>query len=161
MSQEPTGNIEGYEEYAPDYEELLEQPLNAEEATLLVIYFLQRMRKRIVTPRRAVLNDDKVFVIDVDLSEATATVQIHSETREILEYTIQPVQKEPKPLPISPRRIALILGAVVATVIAVMLFNFYTVFYDYIVSAVNTDYLIIAGAVILVAGIVIWWRRRG
>ncbi len=161
MVQGPADDIESYRDFAPEYLEEQEQPLNAEEATILVIYFLQRMRKRIITPRRAVLNDNNVFVVDVDLKEATATVHIHAETREILEYTIQPVQKEPKPLPIPPRRIALILGAVVALVIFVMLFNFYTVFYDYIVSTVHTDYLIIGGAIILVIGIVTWWRRRG
>ena len=137
-----------------------EQPLNAEEATLLVLYFLERMRKRIITPRSAVLNEDEIFVVEVDLKGATATVHIHAKTREISEYTIQPVVKEPKPLPIPPRRIALILGAVVATVIFVMLFNFFKLYAAYIIENVSTDYMIIGGAILLIAAGIIWWRRR-
>ena len=137
-----------------------EQPLNAEEATLLVLYFLERMRKRIITPRSAVLNEDEIFVVEVDLKGATATVHIHAKTREISEYTIQPVVKEPKPLPIPPRRIALILGAVIATVIFVMLFNFFKLYAAYIIENVSTDYMIIGGAILLIAAGIIWWRRR-
>ena len=67
-----------------------EQPLNAEEATILVLHFLQRMRKRIITPRKAILNDDNVFVVEVDLKEVKATIHINAETREIVEYIIEP-----------------------------------------------------------------------
>ncbi len=138
-----------------------EQPLNAEEATVLVLYFLQRMRKRVITPRRAVLNDDNIFVVEVDLKDATATVHINAVTREVVEYTIVPVEKEPKPLPIPPRRIALILGVVTALVIFVMLFNFIKLYAVYIIETVPSDYFLIGGAILLAAAGVIWWRRRG
>ena len=138
-----------------------ERPLNAEEATVLVLYFLQRMRKRVITPRRAVLNDDNIFVVEVDLKDATATVHINALTREVVEYTIVPVEKEPKPLPIPPRRIALILGGVTALVIFVMLFNFIKLYAVYIIETVPSDYFLIGGAVLLLAAGVIWWRRRG
>lgn len=144
----------------PEFNVPEEQPLNAEEATLLVLYFLERMRKKVITPRSAVLNDDDIFVVEVDLKGAKATVHIHAKTREISEYTIQPVVKEPKPLPIPPRRIALILGAVVATVIFVMLFNFFKLYAAYIIENVSTDYMIIGGAILLIVAGIIWWRRR-
>lgn len=151
----------GAREEWSEHDEDEEQPLNAEEATVLVLYFLQRMRKRVITPRRAVLNDDNIFVVEVDLKEATATVHINALTREVVEYTIVPIEKEPKPLPISPRRIALILGGVTALVIFVMLFNFIKLYAVYIIETVPSDYFLIGGAVLLVAGGVLWWRRRG
>ncbi len=137
-----------------------EPPLNAEEATILVLHFLRRMRKQIVTPRKAVLNDENVYVVDVDLKDATATVHINAETREILEYTIEHRPKEVKPLPISPRRIALGLGAVLVLVAAVWFHNFLIVFAGDIVETVPPDYFLIGGVVLLVAIIVVWWRRR-
>ncbi len=137
------------------------QPLNAEEATVLVLYFLQRMRKRVITPRRAVLNDDNIFVVEVDLKDATATVHINAVTREVVEYTIVPVEREPKPLPIPPRRIALILGCVTALVIFVMLFNFIKLYAVYIIETVPSDYFLIGGAILLLVAGIIWWRRRG
>jgi hypothetical protein len=142
-----------------EYDE--EQPLNAEEATVLVLYFLQRMRKRVITPRRAVLNNDNIFVVEVDLKDATATVHINALTREVVEYAIVPVEKEPKPLPIPPKRIAMILGGVTALVIFVMLFNFIKLYAVYIIETVPSDYFLIGGAVLLVVAGVIWWRRRG
>lgn len=175
MVQEPSDQVDEAPETLdytvdPDYEDSQEanewseyeeeQPLNAEEATVLVLYFLQRMRKRVITPRRAVLNDDNIFVVEVDLKDAAATVHINALTREVVEYTIVPVEKEPKPLPIPPRRIALILGVVTALVIFVMLFNFIKLYAVYIIETVPSDYFIIGGAVLLVAAGVIWWRRR-
>ena len=137
-----------------------EPPLNAEEATILVLHFLRRMRKQIVTPRKAVLNEENVYVVDVDLKDAAATVHINAETREILEYTIEHQPKEVKPLPISPRRIALGLGAVLVLVVAVWFYNFLIVFARDIVETVPPDYFLVGGVVLLVAIIVVWWRRR-
>jgi len=81
---------------------LIEEPLNAEEATVLVVSFLRRMNKRIVTPIKAVQTDGN-FVVTVELKEATATVQIDTETWEIVEYTISPVEIEDKIPSRSPR----------------------------------------------------------
>jgi hypothetical protein len=61
-----------------------EEPLNAEEATVLVVSFLKRLNKSIVTPRKAVKTDGN-FVVDVELKGATATVQINVETWKIVE----------------------------------------------------------------------------
>lgn len=137
-----------------------DQPLNAEEATILVLHFLMRMRKRILTPRKAVLNDNNVFVVDVDIKGATATVHINAETREILEYSIVQRPKEEKPLPISPRKIAMGLGAVVVLVVLVMSYNFLLLYADSIVNSVPPDYFLIGGLVVLVVGGIVWWRRR-
>lgn len=144
-----------------NYEEYNEPPLNAEEATILVVHFLQRMKKKVVTPRKATLNADNVFVVNVDLQEATATVYINAENREITEYSIETVKKEPKPLPIPPRKVFIALGAALLLVVAVMLQSVIMLYAENFLANVNTDYLIIGGAVALVATGVIVWRRRG
>ncbi len=138
-----------------------EQPLNAEEATILVLHFLQRMRKRIITPRKAVLNDDNVFVVEVDLKEAKATIHINAETREIVEYFIEPLVKEVKPLPIPIRRLAIGLAVGLSLLVVYVFQQPVLDALSPILSAVTSDHLIIGGAVLIVAGGVVWWRRRG
>ena len=138
-----------------------EQPLNAEEATILVLHFLQRMRKRIITPRKAVLNEDNVFVVEVDLKEAKATIHINAETREIVEYFIEPVVKEAKPLPIPIRRLAIGLAVFLSLLVVYVFQKPVLDALSPILSAVTSDHLIIGGAVLIVAGGVVWWRRRG
>ena len=138
-----------------------EQPLNAEEATILVLHFLQRMRKRIITPRKAVLNEDNVFVVEVDLKEAKATIHINAETREIVEYFIEPIVKEVKPLPIPIRRLAIGLAGFLSLLVVYVFQKPVLDALSPILSAVTSDHLIIGGAVLIVAGGVVWWRRRG
>ena len=138
-----------------------EQPLNAEEATILVLHFLQRMRKRIITPRKAVLNEDNVFVVEVDLKEAKATIHINAETREIVEYFIEPIVKEAKPLPIPIRRLAIGLAVGLSLLVVYVFQKPVLDALSPILSAVTSDHLIIGGAVLIVAGGVVWWRRRG
>jgi len=138
-----------------------EQPLNAEEATILVLHFLQRMRKRIITPRKAVLNEDNVFVVEVDLKEAKATIHINAETREIVEYIIEPIVKEIKPLPIPIRRLAIGLAGFLSLLVVYVFQKPVLDALSPILSAVTSDHLIIGGAVLIVAGGVVWWRRRG
>lgn len=137
-----------------------ELPLNAEEATILVLHFLERMKKRIVSPRKAVLNENKVYVVDVDLKEAAATIHIHSETREIVEYTITERPKEVKPLPIPPRKLAMALGVVIAIVMIVMSYNFLILYAESILSLVPSDYFLVGGAALVVVAGIVWWRRR-
>ena len=143
------------------YDDEESQPLNAEEATILVLHFLQRMRKRIVTPRKAVLNDENVFVVEVDLSEAKATIHINAETREIVEYIIEPIVKELKPLPIPMRRLAIGLAGALSLLVVYIFQKPVLDALSPILSAVTSDHLIIGGAVLIAAGGVIWWRRRG
>jgi len=138
-----------------------EQPLNAEEATILVLHFLQRMRKRIVTPRKAVLNEDNVFVVEVDLNQAKATIHINAETREIVEYIIEPIVKEAKPLPIPIRRLAIGLAGVLSLLVVYVFQKPVLDALSPILSTITSDHLIIGGAVLIVAGGVVWWRRRG
>lgn len=137
--------------------------LNAEEATVLVLSFLQRMGKKIITPRKAVLTDS-VFVVDVKLRKAAAVVHINRDTREIVEYTIQPEVKEPMPLPLPPRRILLILAVVTAVVVLTMILTFFKmVNVEDILSIVLNDQLIIGAAVLGIVGIafILWRRFRG
>ena len=152
-------------EEAPLEPELLydeeEQPLNAEEATILVLHFLQRMRKRIITPRKAVLNEDNVFVVEVDLNEAKATIHINAETREIVEYIIEPIVKEVKPLPIPIRRLAIGLAGFLSLLVVYVFQKPVLDALSPILSTITSDHLIIGGAVLIVAGGVVWWRRRG
>jgi hypothetical protein len=143
------------------YEDENGQPLNAEEATILVLHFLQRMRKRIVTPRKAVLNDDNVFVVEVDLKESKATIHINAETREIVEYFIEPLVKEVKPLPIPIRRLAIGLAVGLSLLVVYIFQKPVLDALSPILSAVTSDHLIIGGAVLIAAGGVVWWRRRG
>ena len=138
-----------------------EQPLNAEEATILVLHFLQRMRKRIITPRKAVLNEDNVFVVEVDLKEAKATIHINAETREIVEYIIEPIVKEVKPLPIPIRRLAIGLAGFLSLLVVYVFQKPVLDALSPILSTITSDHLIIGGAVLIVAGGVVWWRRRG
>jgi hypothetical protein len=153
IEEQPIDADENYEYNEP--------PLNAEEATILVVHFLQRMKKKIVTPRKATLNADNVFVVNVDLQEATATVHINAENREITEYSIETVRREPKPLPIPPRKVFIALGAALLVVVAVLLQSVIMRYAENFLTNVNTDYLIIGGALALVAAGVIVWRRRG
>ena len=143
------------------YDNEEEQPLNAEEATILVLHFLQRMRKRIITPRKAVLNEDNVFVVEVDLNQAKATIHINAETREIVEYIIEPIVKEAKPLPIPIRRLAIGLAGFLSLLVVYVFQKPVLDALSPILSAVTSDHLIIGGAVLIVAGGVVWWRRRG
>ncbi len=143
------------------YDNEEEQPLNAEEATILVLHFLQRMRKRIITPRKAVLNEDNVFVIEVDLKEAKATIHINAETREIVEYIIEPIVKEVKPLPIPIRRLAIGLAGFLSLLVVYVFQKPVLDALSPILSTITSDHLIIGGAVLIVAGGVVWWRRRG
>jgi hypothetical protein len=145
-------------EWEPEEEE--EIPLNAEEATVLVLSFLRRMGKRVITPRKAVLTDS-VFVVDVELKKAAAVVHIDRNTREIVEFTIQPEVKEPKPLPIPSRRILILLGAVTTVVVLAMVLTFFKLWnVAYVLSQVNSDHLIIGGGVLGVVGIAYLLYRR-
>jgi len=139
-----------------------EEPLKAEEATVLVVSFLRRMNKRIVTPRKAVQTNGN-FVVDVELKGATATVLIDAETWEIVEYTISPLEIEEKPLPIPPRKIAMGLAGVAAVIVFLMAFSFFRNNMAYIITslqAVNPDILIYGAVAISAGGVALWWRRR-
>ena len=143
--------------WEPEEEE--EIPLNAEEATVLVLSFLRRMGKRIITPRKAILTDS-VFIVDVELKKAAAVVHIDRNTREIVEFTIQPEVKEPKPLPIPTKRILMILGAVTVVIVLTMLFTFYRLNAAIILSMVKTDQFIIGAGVLGIVGLVFLLYRR-
>lgn len=145
--------------FSPE-EELLDEdiPLNAEEATILVLSFLRRMDKKIVTPRKASLEGD-IFTIDVKLKNASALVQINRITRDIVEYTIESEPREPLPLPIPPRRILLILGVVTSLIILTMLFTFVKMNEDIILRIMNSDYTLM-GAGVLGIGIIAFLLYR-
>ena len=140
-----------------------EEPLNAEEATVLVVSFLKRLDKIIVTPRKAVKTDGN-FVVDVELKGATATVQINVETWKIVEYTISPLEIENKPLPIPPRKIAMILAGVAAVIVFLMAFSFLRnnmAFITTIGQGIKPEYLIFGAVALVAGGAVLWRRRRG
>ena len=139
-----------------------EVPLNAEEATVLVVSFLRRMNKRIVTPIKAVQTNGN-FVVDVELKGATAMVQIDAESWEIVEYTISPLKIEDKPLPIPPRTIAMGLAAVAAVIVFLMAFSFFRNNMAFIITSIqgiNPDYLVYGAAAIIAGSVALWWRRR-
>ncbi len=139
-----------------------EEPLNAEEATVLVVSFLKRLDKIIVTPRKAVKTDGN-FVVDVELKGATATVQINVETWKIVEYTISPLEIENKPLPIPPRKIAMILAGVAAVIVFLMAFSFLRNNMALIIASgqgIKLEYLIFGAAALVAGGVALWRRRR-
>ena len=81
-----------------------------------------------------------------------------------MEYTIQPEVKEPKPLPIPPRRILVILAAVTVVVVLTMILTFFKMLnVANILSMVDSDQLIIGAAVLGIVGIafLLWRRFRG
>ncbi len=159
--EEGTGEIDVVEAPVPEAPQR-EEPLNAEEATVLVVSFLRRMNKRIVTPKKAVQSNGN-FVVDVELKGATATVQINTESWEIVEYTISPLEFEDKPFPIPPRKIAMGLAAVASVIVFLMAFSFFRNNMAFIITSVksiNTDYLIYGAAAIVAGGVALWWRRR-
>jgi hypothetical protein len=140
-----------------------EEPLNAEEATVLVVSFLKRMEKIIVTPIKAVQTDSS-FVVDVELKDAMATVQINVKTWKIVEYSISPLEIENKPLPFPPKKIAMALAGVAAVIVFLMAFSFFRNNMAFIISSVqgiNPDIFIYGAAVIIAGGVALWWRRRG
>ena len=137
-----------------------EPPLNAEEATILVLHFLQRMRKKIVTPRKAEQTKEKQFTVNVDLEDAKATVLINSETREIEEYTIEPVEVVPKPLPIPSGKIAVILAVVISIIVMIAVVTFFGDNIDWLRESITSDHLIIAAGIGIVGLVVRWWQDR-
>ena len=140
--------------------ESTEPLLNAEEATILVLHFLQRMKKKIITPRKATQTTKNIFTVDVDLEDARAVVQINAESREILEYTIEPIEIEPKPLPIPTGSIAVILAVVTAIIIILTVVTFYKENLDWLKESFQTDHLIIGGVIVLVGYVIRWWQDR-
>jgi hypothetical protein len=139
-----------------------DEPLNAEEATVLVVSFLSRMNKRIITPKKAVQTNGN-FVVDVELKDSMATVQINAETWEIVEYTITPIEIKERPLPFPPRKIAMGLAAVAAVIVFMMAFSFFRNNMAFIITSIqgiNPDYFIYGAAAIAAGGIALWWRRR-
>lgn len=146
-----------------------EKPLNAEEATVIVLDFLRRLGKNVSSPRSAILKGD-TFVVEVDLKRAAATVQVNSETREITEYSIASRAEEAKPLPIPSRKI-LLMAAMAASVLGIytlMVFNFLKIPMIKIpfnrifgIIAGSSDLLILGGLGLIPVIVIIWWRRRG
>ena len=139
-----------------------DEPLNAEEATILVVSFLQRLNKKVITPRKAAPSDD-VFIVEVELQDGTAIVNINAESWEIVEYTITPKEPREMSLPIEPRQVLRILGGAVLVIINVMMFTFfraYTAEILNILSNIDRMYFIIGGIVLGIAGIVYWYFYR-
>ena len=153
---------------ATDVEVKPEKPLNAEQATVMVLKFLRRMGKNVVSPRSANLKGN-TFVVEVDLKKAMATVQVNSETREITEYSIKSEAKEAKPFPV-PSKNLLIMISMVASVLGVYtltVFNFQKIpiqktFFNSILSVIAglSDILILCGIGSIPIIVFIWWRRR-
>ena len=139
-----------------------EKPLNAEEATITVLDFLGRLGKSVVTPKSATLNGD-IFVVEVDLKKATATVRVNSTTREITEYSITSQVEEMKPLPVPSRKSLILILGLIAAITLFMVFRFQNISTGNILGLIDgsSDLLIIGGiGIVPIIILLIWWRRR-
>jgi len=75
-------------------EEFKSKPLNAEQATVIAVDFIRRLgNRRKLKPKSATLQDN-IYIVEVELKKAMATVQISSLTREIKEYSIESKAQE-------------------------------------------------------------------
>jgi len=156
MSAEPTLIPESTLDQAAG----LEKPLNAEEATVLVLRFLQRLGKSVITPRSATLNGD-VFIVEVALKKATAIVHVNSR-REIVEYSINPQAVEVKPFPVPPGHLLKVIMGAIAAICVFMAFTLFNIPLGAVLGFVSgsSDLLIVGGIILVPIIFLVWWRRR-
>ncbi len=110
-------------------EEPKAKPLNAEQATVIAVDFLRRLgNKRKLKPKSATVQND-IYVVEVKLKKATATVQINSLTREIKEYSIESKTEETTSfLPVNFKSILIMVAVSAATYIALSFLNIQSFF---------------------------------
>lgn len=103
------------ESYYDEEEET--QLLNAEEVTLIATKFLRRLgNKRDLKPIKASLQEER-YIVEVELKEKIATVQIDATSEEIKEYEINDKPKEnPASFQLTRKNILLISGIVVISI---------------------------------------------
>ena len=95
--------------------------LTAEQATLIALDFLKWLgNKRGLKPRKVSLENEN-YVVEVELKNGTATIQINSATRQIKEYTIESKTEETEFLPVSFKAVLLMVGI---SVIVQIIFSF-------------------------------------
>ncbi len=137
------------------------KPLNAEEATVIVLDFLARLGRQGLTPKSATLKGD-AFVVEVELKKGAATVQVGATSREITEYSITPRAEEAKPVPAAPVKMYLMMVGVFAavyfiTVLSLLKIPLAAVFAPLMGAG---DLLLIAGVALIPITLIVWWRRR-
>ena len=105
------------------------KPLNAEQATVIAVDFIRRLgNKRKLKPKSATLQND-IYMVEVELKKATATVQISSLTREIKEYSIESKTEETTSfLPVNFKSILIMVAVSAATYIALSFLNIQSFF---------------------------------
>ena len=110
-------------------EESKAKPLNAEQATVIAVDFLRRLgNKHKLKPKSATLQND-IYMVEVELKKATATVQISSLTREIKEYSIESKAEETTSfLPVNFKSILIMVAVSAATYIALSFLNIQSFF---------------------------------
>jgi len=91
--------------------------LNAEEVTLIATRFLRRLGNKYgLKPIKAFLQEER-YVVEVELKEKIATVQIDAANEEIKEYAIKDKVKEPSSFfPLTRKNILLICGIVAISI---------------------------------------------
>jgi len=107
------------ETYDEEEEEI--KLINAEVVTLLATSFLKRLgNKEGLKPIKASLEED-VYVVEVGLTNKTATVQIDATTEQIKEYEIKDKEQETPassfPIPLTPKNILILAGTSAASII--------------------------------------------
>lgn len=151
-----------------DIEVKSDKPLNAEEATVIVLKFLRRMGKNVISPRSANLQGN-AFVVEVELKKALATVQVDSKTREVIEYSIKSEAGEAKLRPILSKNL-LIMIAMAASILGVYTLTVFNILKIPVggtssngflsVVAGSGDILIFVGICLIPVVVIVWWRRR-
>jgi len=96
--------------------------LDAERFTSLAEEFLKRLGyKRNLRPRKATLEGEK-YIVEVELKNKTAKVQIHTKTSEIREFEIEEKVSEAS-FSLSKKTMLLILG-ISASAVAIIVLRF-------------------------------------
>jgi len=105
------------------------KPLNAEQATVIAVDFIRRLgNKRKLKPKSATLQNN-IYVVEVELKKATATIQIDSLTREIKEYSIELKTEETSSfISMNLKSILLIVTVSTITYIALSFLNIQSLF---------------------------------
>jgi len=141
-----------------------ESPLNAEEATMIVLDFLGRMGRKVATPKSATLNGE-IFVVEVDLKRGTARAHVNSTTREIVEYSItSQAEAEARTFPVPSRKSLMIIVGLTTAVCMFIVFRSLNMPTEALLGVLTgaSDLLIIGGfSAVPIVIFIIWWRRRG
>jgi len=97
-------------------------PLNAEQATLVALDFLKRLGVRKGLKPKKVSLEGQSYLVELEMKNKEASIQIDSTTKEIKEYSIENKAEEASRfVSLSPKTLVLIFGM---AIVLALLFDF-------------------------------------